>query len=615
MKKLLALVLTVLLVLPAPLNAFADPTPSYVRASIATVDPRYYGAVCNGQDANATKDTNGIVSAVAYVNTQPASTVLLQIPGTCVIDGTATTTLATITANNVTVQGGLLHIKTPTIPLNQFFNVPTNTVTHWKFLVVSGNNVTIQGVTFDSNGQATTNCGGAHGCLWFDGVIGSPTPSDLRVMNSNFPGLGGWPVLSGGAHTLISGNFASESAGMVCANGATDCVITKNRTTNAIDAPYAVNGGSTTPGLVVGFVISNNTAEGVSAITPNGNGIDVSAATDGVVSNNQISGMGNACIMVDKTGGFYSGGAAGTYLPSQRVTIADNHCKSNNTYGGWPQNAEIVVGDLYSANGGTPWVAGDTANNILVTGNQVAAYNATSNDIGVYVGYGAKNVVIADSYFSGCGTALTGACGVTPYRILDQGQTANLTYTNNHQDSLYAGTIRTQGPGPYEIWGNGPAWTPISGGPSANPFRFYGDLVANDHIVIPQAVTGFQGSTATKVILGSGSFTQNNSRITDANGNEIDSGTTPTKIVSCGTTSTCANTVLSLPRTVFGTVTLSGGAATVSSMTPFTSTSSFACTATDQTSTAAAKAVPASTSSITITGTGTDIVAYSCSGN
>lgn len=84
---------------------------------------------------------------------------------------------------------------------------------------------------------------------------------------------------------------------------------------------------------------------------------------------------------------------------------------------------------------------------------------------------------------------------------------------------------------------------------------------------------------------------------------------------ACGTTSTCSNTANGSYREVWGTITLSTGAATLTGITAFTSTSSFGCSCTDQTSVAVCKAVPASTTSVTFAGTGSDVLFYRCIGN
>ena len=494
-------------------------------ASSIIVDPRAYGALCTGSPANASVDTTGIKSAITYINTQPAQNITLTVPGTCMIDASQGLTNFIVTSNNVTVQGpGTLRLKIPGTPYNQSYAVASGSLVYFWFLEMSGSNATVSRVTFDANGQAVTNCGGTYGCFWVDGIYATPAPQNLKITDNNFPDIGGWPVLTGGSHTLIKGNYASSSAGMVCANGATDCNIINNISIDSIDAPYAVNGGSTTPGYVSHFVISGNIATGTSVTTPNGNGIDVTAATDGVITNNIISGQASACIMVNMTGGQYSEGAAGTYLPSLRISVTGNNCSNNNTWGGWPANGEIVVGNYYSGNGATLFTPGDTANDVLVANNTITAYNPLSNDYGVVVGYGAKNVKVSGNYFYGCGTAASGTCGVTPYRIFDMGESASLKYISNHQDAAYAGIIRTQSAGPYEIWGNDMVWNAVSGSPTSLPFKLNGDIQNNGNIILPLQVTTYHGATGTQVQLSDGSGTSGNCVKYDANGNVTDAG-------------------------------------------------------------------------------------------
>lgn len=89
-----------------------------------------------------------------------------------------------------------------------------------------------------------------------------------------------------------------------------------------------------------------------------------------------------------------------------------------------------------------------------------------------------------------------------------------------------------------------------------------------------------------------------------------------TLVYTCGTTSTCSATLQASPHIAQGTVALSGGTATVTAIPAFTSTATFHCTASDNTSiTASANAIPASTTSITVTGTGTDTISFVCVGN
>jgi hypothetical protein len=116
----------------------------------------------------------------------------------------------------------------------------------------------------------------------------------------------------------------------------------------------------------------------------------------------------------------------------------------------------------------------------------------------------------------------------------------------------------------------------------------------------------------------SGTVSGNFAKYSDTSGTQADSGlavtSVPQKVNYCGTTTTCANTLQASPRIVFGTATLSSGTAVIASITAWSSTSSYACTGTDQTTAAAVKIANTSTTSITITGTSTDVVAYTCIG-
>jgi hypothetical protein len=109
-----------------------------------------------------------------------------------------------------------------------------------------------------------------------------------------------------------------------------------------------------------------------------------------------------------------------------------------------------------------------------------------------------------------------------------------------------------------------------------------------------------------------------------------DNGDTPSQIsrrvdtarvFSCGTSVACANTVVATPIEVFGTAPLSSGAPSTATLTglPFTSSTSYVCTVTDNTSATGAllKVVNASGASTVITGptTVTDVIGYACIGN
>lgn len=94
-------------------------------------------------------------------------------------------------------------------------------------------------------------------------------------------------------------------------------------------------------------------------------------------------------------------------------------------------------------------------------------------------------------------------------------------------------------------------------------------------------------------------------------------GGVPT-LLTCGTTTTCANSIINATTTriITGRVTLSVGTATVTGISPvFASSVSMKCWASDSTALAVARAIPASTSSVTVTGTGADVIDWGCAGD
>jgi hypothetical protein len=90
------------------------------------------------------------------------------------------------------------------------------------------------------------------------------------------------------------------------------------------------------------------------------------------------------------------------------------------------------------------------------------------------------------------------------------------------------------------------------------------------------------------------------------------------KVELCGTTVACAKTVQFQPIIVYGTAPLTSGTPSTATITglPYTSTTSYVCTANDATAVSALKVANASASSTVITGpnTVTDTVGFSCKG-
>jgi hypothetical protein len=569
-------------------------TPPGIQAGKGSllVDVRAYGASTSSADNYA-----AIRAAVAFVNTQPAGSVTLYFPpGTYAVDPSNNRTenrLAAITANNVTVTGvGATIALAAGAPMAQRWGVAPGSTVYWNYFVLAGSHDTIDGLTLNSNGMTSWSpgCRGETGCWWATGVYiaqegGRGVPEDDWVIRDRFLQLYGWAVLSAGNDTRIEGNYAEHSAGMVCqqlvpAGESRGCDIADNTSVDSIDAPYAVNGGSAEGTAVTNFRIENNYAAG----NANGSGIDVTAATDGVVEGNVITGMKNWCIQVDRSHGTYRPEPA-AYIASQRIQVSGNVCKGNNQYTGWPLNAEIMVGDNYAAPASGPeYAAGKTASEIEVSGNMIAAQNSLG--MGVAVGYGASNVTVTGNTITGCGNETIACESDRVYRYYDVGATANIVVTNNHEDTAYAGVVRTNGPGPYEIWGNNMGWDAFSGRPASAPFE------ANRY-----------GSTAPpggQPAEGTGANRQGEGRA---------------EVRSCGGTSTCSNTLEANAVLQWGTVGLSAGSATVTGLEPYTSVGSFACIGIDTTAVRPVSVVPASASSIAVTGSGGDTISWECHGN
>jgi hypothetical protein len=264
---------------------------------------------------------------------------------------------------------------------------------------------------------------------------------------------------------------------------------------------------------------------------------------------------------------------------------------------------------------------GTTANNtydVLKVGANSANFTFQGNTLnnvsyGITAKYGVEipngtsgSFVVSNNDLSGIGTSViqTGTLG------------DDFTITNNHGASnivsLSGGlsVIRSAGS------------TTISFNPATGKGTFNGGLDANS---IGLAHAGPISGATTVVMAGalsgattgdfSGAVTMGSVKA-GASGSVIsDTRELLQSVHGCGTTTTCANTANGSYREVFGTVTLSTGAATLASITAFASTASFGCTCTDQTSAAACKAVPASATSVTFAGTGSDVLFYRCVGN
>lgn len=553
-----------------------------------TVEVRDYGVSPSNPD-----NTAAIRKAVAFVNTQPAPSIRLVFPpGKYFVDPMGDrkqNRVAAITADDVTVIGeGATIALARGAPLGPRWGVAPGSTYYWNYLVLAGSHDAVEGLTFDSNGATSWSlgCRGESGCWWATAVyivkMGQrPIPTDDRVIHSRFLRLYGWAVLSAGNNTRIEGNYAENSAGMVCqqlvpAGESTGCEISDNISMDSIDAPYAMNGGPGEGSAVTNFRIENNFASG----NVNGSGIDVTAATDGVVSGNVITGMKNWCIQVDRSHGTYRPQPA-VYIAAQRVRISGNVCVRNNQYKGWPLDAEIMVGDNYAAAASGPdYKAGDTANAITVSDNMIHPGNALG--MAVAVGYGAGDVTVDGNTITGCGTGETMPCQADRvFRYYDVGATANVVISNNYQDPEYRGVLRTNGPGPYDIEGNNMRWDAFSGRPTKAPFRARAESARAVHSAGVRAGTN-----------------------PEAEG-----------LRSCGGSSACGDRLQANVHIAWGTVALADGIATVTGLESYFNPASISCTGTDLARPNPVSVIPVTASSIRVAGSGTDTVSWECHGN
>ena len=170
-----------------------------------------------------------------------------------------------------------------------------------------------------------------------------------------------------------------------------------------------------------------------------------------------------------------------------------------------------------------------------------------------------------------------------------------------------------------------PAWCNILGGANTwTATQTFAAIVATQLSGLTSAVTpnaaggttlgtaalpfssGYIGAAATNNVKLTGTFTAaRTATFQDATGN-----VSLAAAFECGTTTTCSKTLQTNPIAETGTVTLSSGTATVTTLQAYSATTSMYVIANDTTAANYAKCVPASTTSLTCTGTGTDTITY-----
>lgn len=314
----------------------------------------------------------------------------------------------------------------------------------------------------------------------------------------------------------------------------------------------AINEDITDGALVVQNGSTIDQTNGYPAIIASG----INANLD--VFGSTVVGGGTHGNVVEQTGGLVSGFF---------VNISDNTNLQNTISGGdvldlsginiiVSNNSMIVLSN--SAGASAIHITGESAG-ALIENNRIQFQTGgtpTGNNYGIELGGSGGTIIMGDNQ-------------VKNNLILGQ--------STMYDVGIFYDTSANTGSGDNDISGNhcGQVQTCILSSPFAGEVNYYTDNHA-------QSGTLYSGQLATELV----------------------AETAP--VVNCGTTTTCSPVTTLLGRIVYGTVSLSGGSATIGSVPIGTSV---VCTATDKTA-----ANPVKISSFVITGTGSDVIQYLCIG-
>ena len=319
-------------------------------------------------------------------------------------------------------------------------------------------------------------------------------------------------------------------------------------------------------------------------------GIFIQNTPDAFVASNYSSGAWAFAITADST--------------SPRATITGN-------WAGNPSNAGAVV--IY-AQGAQATVSNNTLYVSLgIPGLRIAQANSRAVNNTIFVAASGASPIFVNSTCNACTVESNQVYFIsgTGFGITEQASATNDVFRRN-----------------VVVGGTSTGWS-LSGTTPLNTENSFNGAVSatvvssmnvGTNAVIPASVTGTQG-TGAALATATGAFTNGNLRSTNAAGTEIDSGVIANRTLSqgigCGTTTTCANSIPTAPKFVYGQAPLVGGTATVTGISPaFTSTTSSNCACADLSGTTnGCKAIVASTTSITLNGNGTDTISYVCTGN
>lgn len=499
------------------------------------------------------------------------------------------------------------HIFGNCSPFNIFtFNV---TDTEYRANVIDGNNKI-----------GSSNTASGYGIMAYNTAATTGPCKNLVVTENNVQNTAGTGIyLQGCLYSVVAHNVLINTAQQQL-----DSVLTVGA--------IACNAGNPPSPTAPGVVIDSNTIH-----TSGKQGIEISHCPGVVISNNTMDGISKYGVEV------VSGSDQNPMIAHNSITTATGGIIIFGTGGA------MIKGNFITGCGASPCVFTDTSSpNAQAEGNNITANSADSQAMWIQ----GNSSLVASNNFYGLVTVTTGevalritgtgsavrnnffantsiqneilntACSAcifesntflhttgTSFAIVEQAAAANNIYRRN----LVSG-------------GTSPGWSLGGTTPTEYENSFNGSIDAmlvtslkiGANTILPATLTGTQG-IGVKLATATGAFTNGNLRGSDTNGTEIDGGivanTLVTKMVSCGTTTTCSASTLSAPHALFGSVALTAGSAVVTGIPAWTSTSTFVCTCQDASARNACGIANTSTTSITVSGTGTDTIGYQCSGN